>query len=114
MIRREPVLISTVTAMQCASWTDLFLDLHLRAVESYARRIEELLAPGFARRTFRAQRRTRIRSSRLSRTMASPETLSTHVPREYSGRSMVLPGSPARAASSSTSGPQAHISDCRD
>jgi hypothetical protein len=54
MIRREPVLISTVTAIPGESWTGRPLDLHPAPVEADARSIDEFLAFGFARRAFRA------------------------------------------------------------
>ena len=43
-MRREPVLISTVTAMPGDKVDELVLDLHLRAVERDARGVDQLLA----------------------------------------------------------------------
>ena len=46
MMAREPVLISTVTAIPGERLTEVLLDLHLRAVERDARRVDEFLPFG--------------------------------------------------------------------
>ena len=53
MMLREPVLISTVTAMPGERLASVFTNLHLCPIERDTRSVAEFLAFGFAARAFR-------------------------------------------------------------